>query len=210
MALFFAGHLFTWSRSLVSDRAVEEKLDRAFISSAWLDIFPDLILTNLIAHISDHTPILLRTEVLQLVASNFSYKFKYENIWLQEDSLHDAVMNSWVNSNNGSLVEQIQHCTSSLEHWSRNLHFNFRRDIKSCRRKLDDLQSRTDTPSIEQFNQLKDQLASLLVQEDCYWRQRAKAHWYRDGDANTKFFHATASAHKKINKLDKLVNDDGF
>lgn len=73
---------------------------------------------------------------------------------------------------------------------------------------MEDLQSRIDTSSIEQFIQLKDQMASLLVQEDCYWKQRAKAHWSGDGDANTKFFHATATARKKINKLENLVDND--
>jgi hypothetical protein len=48
-----------------------------------------------------------------------------------------------------------------------------------------------------------------MLQEDVYWRQRAKKHWYKDGDKNTKFFHASASARKKANRILSLVDDNG-
>ena len=47
----------------------------------------------------------------------------------------------------------------------------------------------------------------LLSQDDAYWCQRAKSHWYKDGDRNTKFFHASATARKKVNRITSL--DDG-
>jgi len=42
-----------------------------------------------------------------------------------------------------------------------------------------------------------------------YWRQRAKAHWYRDGDRNTIFFHASATSRKKVNRILSLDDDAG-
>ncbi|XP_031127477.1 uncharacterized protein LOC116029567 [Ipomoea triloba] len=47
----------------------------------------------------------------------------------------------------------------------------------------------------------------LEAQEDAFWRQRAKQHWLRGADANTKFFHKYASARKKKNFLSRLKND---
>ena len=49
----------------------------------------------------------------------------------------------------------------------------------------------------------------LLVQDDAYWKQRAKTHWYKDGDRNTNFFHASASARKKVNRILSLDDNDG-
>jgi len=49
----------------------------------------------------------------------------------------------------------------------------------------------------------------LLSQDDAYWRQRAKTHWYKDGDRNTKFFHASATAWKKVNRIISLDDDVG-
>jgi len=50
----------------------------------------------------------------------------------------------------------------------------------------------------------------LLVQDDIYWKQRAKSFWYRDGDLNTKYFHAVATSRKKINRITHLENSGGL
>jgi len=49
----------------------------------------------------------------------------------------------------------------------------------------------------------------LLFQDDAYWRQRAKTHWYKDGDRNAKFFHALATARRKVNRITSLDDGDG-
>ena len=49
-----------------------------------------------------------------------------------------------------------------------------------------------------------------MIQEDKYWRQRAKNHWCRDGDLNTKFFHASATSRKKVNRINFLENEVGI
>lgn len=38
-------------------------------------------------------------------------------------------------------------------------------------------------------------LSNHIVQ-DAYWRQRENIHWMKDGDTNSKFFHASANARK--------------
>jgi hypothetical protein len=43
-------------------RVVEERLDRALVTNAWMNIFPRSMLSNLISGASDHSPILLETE----------------------------------------------------------------------------------------------------------------------------------------------------
>ena len=41
-----------------------------------------------------------------------------------------------------------------------------------------------------EINQLREEINDLLDSEETIWRQRSKVHWYREGDRNTKFFHA--------------------
>ena len=43
-----------------------------------------------------------------------------------------------------------------------------------------------------EINRLRGKLNDLLDDEEMYWGQRAKAHWLKEGDKNTKFFHAQA------------------
>lgn len=53
-------------------------------------------------------------------------------------------------------------------------------------------------------------MIKLLVQEDSFWRQRAKSFWLRDGDLNTRFFHASATSRAKVNRIDKIQGDDAI
>lgn len=52
-------------------------------------------------------------------------------------------------------------------------------------------------------------MSILLAQEEAFWKQRAKVFWLRDGDTNSKFFHAMASAQEKHNEITKLEREDG-
>ncbi|PNX85229.1 endonuclease/exonuclease/phosphatase family protein, partial [Trifolium pratense] len=56
------GHPLTWFKSLGTIQAVKERLDRALTNDGWFQLFPNAILENLPALVSDHYPILLIRE----------------------------------------------------------------------------------------------------------------------------------------------------
>ena len=72
------GYPFTWERGQGMLAWVEEKLDRCSASGAWLNLFPQVKLLNLIAHVSDHSPILLQTNGL-IAKKRRIRKFQFEN-----------------------------------------------------------------------------------------------------------------------------------
>lgn len=43
---------------------------------------------------------------------------------------------------------------------------------------------------MQHFYEARERTTYLLVQEDVCWRQRAKVNLLKDGDTNSKFFHA--------------------
>lgn len=69
---------------------------------------------------------------------------------------------------------------------------------------------RTDEAGLRQYFMARDRLNELLLHEEVYWKQRAKTFWLAEGDENTKFFHATASARRKTNRITHLDTDDGM
>lgn len=60
------------------------------------------------------------------------------------------------------------------------------------------------------MQEIQTKIDSLLHQEEIWWAQRAKIHWLKEGDRNTKFFHQKATErrnHDKIKTMDKGNNN---
>lgn len=111
------GHSFTWWKSLGSNSAIEEKLDRAMVSSAWMDLFPHSTLRNLMAASSDHSPILVATETHSYVFKK--RHFRFENSWLIEPELEMVVENGWTKENEEPVLVKLKNCTEELERGER-------------------------------------------------------------------------------------------
>ncbi|KAL0413621.1 UNVERIFIED_CONTAM: putative mitochondrial protein [Sesamum radiatum] len=54
-----------------------------------------------------------------------------------------------------------------------------------------------------------EELESLLLSEEIYWKQRGKNHWLKEGDKNTKFFHTVANKRRHINHIRRIRGANG-
>lgn len=187
--------------------SVEERLDRALFCPRWRILFPDARLHNLVASVSDHSPILLDTVGTSLPPRRRCFRF--ENAWLLEDEVDDVVTRGWIGSSEGDLGTKIRHCGGDLEVWGRNLCRRATFEVNQWRSRLEILRHNVDPVSLQQCRDLRAKINRKLVQDEAYWRQRAKAHWLKEGDSNTSFFHATTSTRRKRNTISKLKNAAG-
>jgi len=97
-----------------------------------------------------------------------------------------------------------------LSKWSMNTNQNTKQEIRETQRKLEAIRSHVDASNVSYFNMLRQRLDKLLIKDDMFWKQRAKTFWYRDGDLNTKFFHAATSTRRKLNRIEHLEDEHGF
>lgn len=201
------GYPFTWAKSKGKDDEVEERLDRALCTQSWLTMFPQATLTNLVAAMSDHSPTGLNLHGADII--HVQRRFRFENAWLKEEELHSVVHDSWSRGCPNDVLGKFVTCTEDLAEWDRNLRTKFRRAIERCKRVIDSLSYYHDVESERLLAVAKSRLGVLLMQEEDFWRQRAKVHWLKEGDRNTKFFHAMATQRKRRNVVRQLENDAG-
>jgi hypothetical protein len=126
---------------------------------------------------------------------------------LEENDLQNVVTRAWRREEGGEVLEKLNQIREDLEKWGRQMRSRFKKDIEQCRNELETM--RGAGAFHEEYITTRNKMSSLLAQEDAFWRQRAKIHWLQDGDSNTKFFHAMASAKKKRNMIMKLQAENG-
>ena len=94
--------------------------------------------------------------------------------------------------------------------WNQNVVGNIPKKIAEKRRVLNSITTIDQQNNRgAKINQLRKEINDLLDSEETIWRQRSKVHWYKEGDKNTKFFHARASERRKKNSILGLWNEDG-
>lgn len=202
--LDLTGGEYTWEKSKGSSNWVRERLDRAFANYDWWQKFPLCKLSVTHTIYSDHDPIIM--ELFDTSYSRKQFRFKFENVWLKEPGFQDEVAGYWQGISTTLLLPKLLSVSSFMAKWGRNFFHKFRDKVKKKKELLNILVDRTDEKGIRSYFNVQNQLDELLKQEEVYWQQRAKAFWLTNGDTNSKFFHAFASARKKANRIDQLRN----
>lgn len=85
----------------------------------------------------------------------------------------------------------------------------FREKIKHQKEAIQLHEDCTTEEITRKYFEESNKLNELLLQEELYWKQRAKTFWIAEGDSNSKFFHAFATTRKKLNHVVVLKNNDG-
>ncbi len=116
-------------------------------------------------------------------------------------------------SNVLGFAAKLRHCRKRMKEWCGS---NFHNILETKRRLSKELQKLDLLEEVQGLNSaqqglrvnLKSQLTTLIRDEEILWKTRAKQHWLKEGDGNTKFFHAMANARKRVNHIE-FIEDDG-
>lgn len=74
--------------------------------------------------------------------------------------------------------------------------------------KLNEFLNREDDEGITAYFEENEISNEMLLHEEVYWKQGQKF-WLKEGDTNSRFFHAQESKRKKLNNSRYLITDDG-
>lgn len=122
------GSKFTWEKIRGKKQCVRERIDRAFATAAWWQLFP---LCKLIVHhtiYSDHKP--LQLELNSINHSRKKFKFGFENTWLMKKSFHEKVSKYWQNLTPVHFLPKLLDLSNFMEKWIRKFFNKFREKIQ--------------------------------------------------------------------------------
>ncbi|CAN1817880.1 LINE-1 retrotransposable element ORF2 protein [Linum perenne] len=190
----------------VGNDRIRERLDRALCTTSWRNTFHDAEIIHEQIIGSDHAPLRLILQHFNRRESNRT-PFKFDQKWIEEENFEDRIRNGWEKGNDCNT--RLKHLTKDLVDWSKSKRHNSAENIRCIQRQLCDIQTAGRDPvSAEIEKALKEELDYQWRQEEIYWKQRAGVRWLKEGDRNTKFFHASTIQRRQKNRILKLRIDD--
>lgn len=191
---------FTWFRG-----NSKSSLDRLFVTSEWLSIFPSLSVTLLQRGLSDHCPLLVLSK-----PNNWGPKpFRFQNVWLTDSKCLKIIQETWAKSSSSLVADKLKDVKKTLKQWNRDDFGNIDMNIVKLGdliQKYDDIANQREltTEELEERQKSHTDLWMWMKRRELYWAQNSRISWLKDGDRNTKFFHVIASNRRRKNTIQSI------
>ena len=198
--LGYLGPDFTWCNMQSGDSRKYLKLDRAFATIDWIDKFSEVKINHLVDSTSDHCALYVADP--KAPKQSNTRRFHFEAMWASNDECKNIIEAAWMAAGNVNTAEgmaaALKACAMDLKAWSSATYGQIPKKIQEKRKRLSILvQLDGDGQFGEEIKQVRKDINDLIDSEELYWCQRSKAHWLKEGDRNTKYFHARASERRK-------------
>jgi hypothetical protein len=144
-----------------------------------------------------------------VIQQQYKHEFYFENCWLLEEDIGEVVQEGWNDGNGLEITHRLTHCADKLQRWGRKKKRRFKDEILEHEAEMERFRDKQDSISVARFQEAHIQHAKVLIQEEAFWKQRAKMHWLKEGDLDTKFFHMSATARAKVKKIENLKHENG-
>lgn len=202
----FSGNPFTWSNNRAGLARVWKRLDRIMVNADFQLVFPKLMVAHLERVCSDHAPLCVKFE--DMVQSRRSI-FTYQRMWADHPTFHTVVATAWSTAASGSpgqkFHRKLMHLQRTLKDWNWSVFGDLRTNIKLSQERVQSLeyslQTRWDEDTADQCATAKAQLLQYESWEAEFLCQKARIEWSKDGDRNTKLYHATIKDRRRKHQI---------
>lgn len=206
-----AGRKYTW---YCSNGSATSRLDRFLISGGFLTCWPNVIQKGLPKSVSDHCPVVLFDKEI-----NWGPKpFKFLDCWLDHPDFRNFVRNEWKSFEvHGSasfiIKEKLKMLKNSLRAWNHQCFGHLDSKINSIKKDLEELhiqleENSWDATDLSRKRSLNSELWQLLKRKECLAAQKSRSKWIKEGDTNSKFFHATLKSRRLRNEIQGFLIGD--
>ncbi|MQM16257.1 hypothetical protein Taro_049211 [Colocasia esculenta] len=139
-------------------------------------------------------------------------------MWTTHDRFMGDSEQSWLAAPQSSypllnLVMKLKHMKSFFHDWNKNVFKNLTDNVLLAEDDFQAAQSMFDADASQVNSDLLYAARQTLIhthsQEEILWRQNSRFKWLKEGDGNTKFYHAYANSRRRKSMITQLNNDDG-
>ncbi|KAK4707367.1 hypothetical protein R3W88_033056 [Solanum pinnatisectum] len=213
MDLGFNGPKFTWSNQRGIHFRIWKRLDRAMVNDRWLQDMPHTNITHLPSVGSDHCPLLM--EVNARSEDHIKY-FKFLNYWAEQPSFAETIARCWDRPVKGNPMwifhQKLKRLSSTLSVWSKQQFGDIYAKVKEFEEKARTLEEKLIHNSTEEhraeLHGVNAEYIKFMKLEDSILKQKSQLHWFKEGDAKSRYFHALIRGRKRRLFIHKIVKDD--
>ena len=141
--LGFIGLPYTWDNRQQGADNIKVRLDRAFATESFSDLFRETKVWNMQTTESDHSCLIIECNCSNRGRSRKQKKFRYENMWRRDPSYMKLVEDPWGDGAAVHDMNPLHHMLgkmqSSLREWEVSIFGSVRTDLARLRRELEDV-----------------------------------------------------------------------
>ncbi|KAK4706319.1 hypothetical protein R3W88_034128 [Solanum pinnatisectum] len=138
--------------------------------------------------------------------------FKFLNFWTDHSNFLDIVMACWERNTEGNSMwkfhQKLKRLSNTLSSWSK-VEFGdvfskvkeYEQKVQATEQKLIQDQSDTNRTALHEINA---EYIRFLKLEDSILKQKTQLQWFKEGDANTKYFHSLIRGRRRRLFIHKL------
>jgi hypothetical protein len=207
------GRTYTWTHP---NGVTMSKLDRVLLSEGWVDSWPNPVVWALPRDVSDHCPIVLRYNEVDWGPRSF----RFRNHWLEDSRFKDLVKKVWADQQFTGwmgfiLKERLKGLKEEIKKWNLEVYGEVDSKINKLRADIEDMDLRSERVGISDDEVLRrkgwfSDLWKLLKSKDAISFQKSRAKWLKEGDGNSKYFHACVKDRGRQNSIKALKVQEGW